>query len=155
MKRLSLATEETTNHQDSKHQNPCPKQRGESVKSSLAAHVDAAAYAKTDYAGGSVQVRPPPNIDDCSVARDPRIPGLDTGTSLDLRSCTYNGCECNSRGEQLTVCGNCVWNDGAGYIVTTKRVGNHIFECSLTDSCRDYGVARDCGTASARCKIDK
>ncbi|EUC33383.1 hypothetical protein COCVIDRAFT_49543, partial [Bipolaris victoriae FI3] len=71
---------------------------------------------------------------------------------LGKRACSYNGCKCNSRGKQLTVCGNCVWSDNNAYVVTTKRVSTHIFECAPNGNCCDYGKASDCGSASARCK---
>jgi hypothetical protein len=73
---------------------------------------------------------------------------------LDKRACSYNGCKCNSRGEQLTVCGNCVWSDTGAVIVTTKRVATHIYECAPDGDCCDYGVASDCGSSSARCLVD-
>ncbi|SPO06052.1 uncharacterized protein DNG_08741 [Cephalotrichum gorgonifer] len=73
---------------------------------------------------------------------------------LEKRACSYNGCKCNSRGKQLTVCGNCVWTSTGKYVVTSKRVNNHIFECSPSGNCCDYGYAKDCGSGSARCKIN-
>lgn len=73
---------------------------------------------------------------------------------LGKRACSYNGCKCNSRGKQLTVCGNCVWSDNNAYVVTTKRVSTHIFECAPNGNCCDYGKASDCGSASARCKVN-
>ncbi|KAK3990408.1 hypothetical protein QBC44DRAFT_307510 [Cladorrhinum sp. PSN332] len=79
---------------------------------------------------------------------------VDESGSLTKRACSYNGCKCNSRGKQLTVCGNCVWSDNNAYVVTTKRVSNHIFECSPSGSCCSYGYAKDCGSASARCKVN-
>jgi hypothetical protein len=48
-------------------------------------------------------------------------------------------------------CGNCVWSDGSGYIITAKRVDNHVYECSPTGNCCDYGYATDCGSSTARC----
>ena len=74
---------------------------------------------------------------------------------LNKRACSYNGCKCNSRGKQLTVCGNCVWSDTGKYVVTSKRKNNHIYECSPSGSCCDYGVGSDCGSGSARCKVNK
>ncbi|KAK0639792.1 hypothetical protein B0T16DRAFT_298056, partial [Cercophora newfieldiana] len=61
------------------------------------------------------------------------------------RDCDYNGCKCASRGKQLTVCGNCRWLNNNTWVVTEKRVANHIFECSPTGRCCDYGYATDCG----------
>ncbi|GJC89192.1 hypothetical protein ColLi_12030 [Colletotrichum liriopes] len=74
--------------------------------------------------------------------------------SLEKRACNYNGCKCNSRGKQLTVCGNCVWSDNGAYVVTTKRVSNHIFECSPSGNCCSYGYATDCGGSGARCRVN-
>ncbi|KAK2019183.1 hypothetical protein LZ32DRAFT_598715 [Colletotrichum eremochloae] len=73
---------------------------------------------------------------------------------LEKRACSYNGCKCNSRGRQLTVCGNCVWSDNGAYVVTTKRVSNHIFECSPSGGCCSYGYASDCGSSGARCRVN-
>src|SRR4051794_19209465 len=67
------------------------------------------------------------------------------GNFLLKRDCTYNGCRCSSRGKQLTVCGNCKWLNNNTWVVTEKRVANHIFECSPTGKCCDYGYATDCG----------
>ena len=71
------------------------------------------------------------------------------------RKCDYNGCKCNSRGKQLTVCGDCTWSDTGEYAVTKKRVTNHIYECSPTGKCCDYGKANDCTKTSGRCIINK
>ncbi|KAK1566279.1 uncharacterized protein LY79DRAFT_572350 [Colletotrichum navitas] len=73
---------------------------------------------------------------------------------LEKRACSYNGCKCNSRGKQLTVCGNCVWSDNGAYVVTTKRVSDHIFECSPDGRCCSYGYAKDCGGSGARCRVN-
>ncbi|TFB01738.1 hypothetical protein CCMA1212_006278 [Trichoderma ghanense] len=72
---------------------------------------------------------------------------------LDKRACTYNGCKCSTLHplKQGQYCGNCVWSNGDGYIITAKRVNNHVYECSPTGSCCDYGVASDCGSGTARC----
>ncbi|KAK4169878.1 hypothetical protein QBC43DRAFT_352110 [Cladorrhinum sp. PSN259] len=74
--------------------------------------------------------------------------------NLTKRACDYNGCKCNSRGRQLTVCGNCVWDDTEAFVVTKKRKLTHIFECSKSGDCCSYGYAKDCGGSSARCKIN-
>ncbi len=73
---------------------------------------------------------------------------------LAARACNYNGCKCNSRGKQLTVCGNCRWLDKREFVVTKKRVQDHIFECSPKGDCCDYGFAKDCGGKKARCIIN-
>ncbi|KAL6875897.1 hypothetical protein HDV57DRAFT_502409 [Trichoderma longibrachiatum] len=72
---------------------------------------------------------------------------------LDKRACTYNGCKCSTLHplKQGQYCGNCVWSNGDGYIITAKRVNNHVYECSPSGSCCDYGVASDCGSGTARC----
>jgi len=73
--------------------------------------------------------------------------------SLQGRSCSYNGCECQSRGKQFHSCGNCVWTSDNSWVITKKRVATHIYECAPDGNCCDYGYATDCGTASARCYI--
>ncbi|KAK4200986.1 hypothetical protein QBC40DRAFT_172615, partial [Triangularia verruculosa] len=73
---------------------------------------------------------------------------------LTKRACSYNGCKCDSRGRQLTVCSNCYWTVDGKWAVTRKRVSNHIYECSPSGNCCDYGYARDCGTSTARCRIN-
>ncbi|PKS12438.1 hypothetical protein jhhlp_000644 [Lomentospora prolificans] len=73
---------------------------------------------------------------------------------LAKRECIYNGCRCDSRGRQLTVCGNCVWTDTGSYAVTKLRKDNHIYECSPSGDCCDYGVGNDCGSGGAQCKIN-
>lgn len=87
---------------------------------------------------------------------DNLVPLLDKKNEqgLEKRACSYNGCKCNSRGKQLTVCGNCVWRNNNTYVVTSMRVNNHSFECSPNGNCCDYGYAKDCGSASARCIIN-
>ncbi|KAK1709416.1 hypothetical protein CaCOL14_005535 [Colletotrichum acutatum] len=75
-------------------------------------------------------------------------------TGLEKRACNYNGCKCDSKNKQLTVCGNCVWSRDRGYVVTSKRIANHIYECSPSGRCCDYGVAHDCGSLSARCIVN-
>lgn len=73
---------------------------------------------------------------------------------LEKRACKENGCKCNSRGKQLTICGACIWTDTKKYAITAKRVDNHIYECSPGGKCCDYGYAKDCGTGSGRCIIN-
>ncbi|KAL6895128.1 hypothetical protein GGI43DRAFT_411879 [Trichoderma evansii] len=72
---------------------------------------------------------------------------------LDKRSCVANGCKCSTLYplKQGQYCGNCVWSNGAGYIITAKRVNNHVYECNPSGGCCDYGVASDCGSGTARC----
>ncbi|KAF6828037.1 mold-specific M46 protein [Colletotrichum plurivorum] len=88
--------------------------------------------------------------DNPSIAEllDPR------GEPVEKRACKENGCKCNSRGKQLTICGACVWTDTKMYAITTKRVDSHIYECSPGGKCCDYGYAKDCGTGSGRCIIN-
>ncbi|KAK1831423.1 hypothetical protein QBC39DRAFT_306783 [Podospora conica] len=73
--------------------------------------------------------------------------------ALEPRACSANGCRCDStrhRSPQGQFCGNCRWPDGA-WVITAKRVSNHVYECNSSGGCCDYGVAKDCGTASGRC----
>jgi hypothetical protein len=96
-----------------------------------------------------------------AVAVDPAnptaVPEIDAGEAspvdLVLRSCVYNGCKCSTKHplKQGQYCGNCVWSDGSGHIIIAKRVDNHVYECSPTGKCCDYGYATDCGTSRARC----
>ncbi|OIW25349.1 hypothetical protein CONLIGDRAFT_673447 [Coniochaeta ligniaria NRRL 30616] len=72
---------------------------------------------------------------------------------LQKRKCTYNGCKCDSRGYQFHSCGGCVWTDNGDWVITKKRVATHIFECSPSGDCCDYGHADDCGTGKGRCFI--
>ncbi|KAL1868444.1 hypothetical protein VTK73DRAFT_3652 [Phialemonium thermophilum] len=69
------------------------------------------------------------------------------------RACVYNGCRCDSRGKQFHSCGNCVWTSNGAWVITKKRVADHIFECAPNGDCCDYGYAKDCGTSGARCYI--
>ena len=91
------------------------------------------------------------------VANPIAIPEIDAreASPVDLvpRNCVYNGCKCSTKYplNQGQYCGNCVWSDGSGYIITAKRVDNHVYECSPTGNCCDYGYATDCGTSAARC----
>jgi hypothetical protein len=78
----------------------------------------------------------------------PEIPA-----ELTARACVANGCQCSTKYplEQGQYCGNCVWSNGAGYIITAKRVNNHVYECNSSGGCCDYGPASDCGSGTARC----
>ncbi|KAL8282774.1 hypothetical protein RB597_010154 [Gaeumannomyces tritici] len=82
---------------------------------------------------------------------------MDLAGKMVKRACDYSvNCKCDSRGKQLTVCGNCRWNSGSGpYVVTRNRKLNHIYECSKDGTkCCSYGPANDCGTSGARCIIN-
>ncbi|KAB5511430.1 hypothetical protein GE09DRAFT_982075, partial [Coniochaeta sp. 2T2.1] len=72
---------------------------------------------------------------------------------LQRRKCTYNGCNCNSRGYQFYSCGGCVWTDNRDWVISKRRVKTHIFECSPSGDWCDYGHADDCGTGQGRCFI--
>ncbi|KAB5566740.1 hypothetical protein GE09DRAFT_745702 [Coniochaeta sp. 2T2.1] len=85
---------------------------------------------------------PAPGVSDNSIAN-----------VLQKRKCTYNGCKCNSRGYQFHSCGGCVWTNDGSWVITKKRVATHIFECSPSGDCCDYGHADDCGTGKGRCFI--
>lgn len=84
------------------------------------------------------------------------VPGVEArgdllGGHLQKRKCEYNGCRCDSRGKQFHSCGNCVWTSDGAWVVTKKRVANHIYECAPDGNCCDYGAASDCGGSGARC----
>jgi len=67
------------------------------------------------------------------------------------RSCVANGCKCQKKLSQGQYCGNCVLDSNGEWVITAKRVNNHVYECNPSGGCCDYGVADDCGGASARC----
>ncbi|KAK1831979.1 hypothetical protein QBC39DRAFT_433580 [Podospora conica] len=75
----------------------------------------------------------------------------DSQPLLDKRACSANGCACVRGLAQGVYCGNCVV--GAGTLaISAKRVASHAYECSPSGGCCDYGYARDCGGAGARCR---
>jgi hypothetical protein len=74
---------------------------------------------------------------------------VDAANSLEKRHCEYNGCRCVKDLIQGQYCGNCKRvND---WVISAKRQSNHVFECSPEGACCDYGIAKDCGSACARC----
>jgi hypothetical protein len=77
-----------------------------------------------------------------------------TAEPLEKRACDYNGCKCNSRNRQFRSCGNCQWTNNGEWVISKKRVSNHIFECSPSGNCCDYGYAKDCGGSNARCGLN-
>ncbi|KAL2270700.1 hypothetical protein VTJ83DRAFT_71 [Remersonia thermophila] len=74
------------------------------------------------------------------------------GHALFGRACSANGCQCVKGLTQGVYCGNCVVGAGT-YAIKTKRVKNHVYECNPNGGCCDYGVANDCGTTRARCRM--
>lgn len=72
---------------------------------------------------------------------------------MEKRQCSYDGCRCDSRGRQFRSCGNCVWTDTGGWVITAERDLTHVYECAPDGSCCDYGFAADCGGAEARCYL--
>ncbi|KAL2117369.1 hypothetical protein VTJ04DRAFT_9537 [Mycothermus thermophilus] len=68
---------------------------------------------------------------------------------LGKRACVNNGCKCVSGLRQGQYCGACVWR--GSYVITAKRVLDHIYECSPSGACCDYGKANDCNTGRGRC----
>jgi len=65
---------------------------------------------------------------------------------LGRRDCDYNGCKCDTRNHrkpQGQFCGGCHWKNG-DYVITKKRVNSHVYECSPSGRCCDYGYAKDC-----------
>ncbi|KAK1758956.1 hypothetical protein QBC47DRAFT_370806 [Echria macrotheca] len=69
---------------------------------------------------------------------------------LEGRACKYTGCKCDTsnrnRKPQGQFCGGCKWPDGT-YVITpaSKRDTSHVYECSPSGDCCDYGFASDCG----------
>ncbi|KXJ88062.1 hypothetical protein Micbo1qcDRAFT_207811 [Microdochium bolleyi] len=74
-----------------------------------------------------------------------------TRVELVARACKTNGCQCKKGLPQGQYCGNCVATSDGKWVITTKRVYTHIYECSKNGDCCDYGVASDCGGLNARC----
>ncbi|KAJ8117133.1 hypothetical protein OPT61_g1606 [Boeremia exigua] len=70
---------------------------------------------------------------------------------LEKRACKANGCRCLSGLKAGVYCGNCYQPSTNYWVLTSKQVKNHAFECNNKGGCCDYGVANDCGTKNARC----
>ncbi len=68
-------------------------------------------------------------------------------TPLEKRACSSNGCKCVTGLRQGQYCGACVWK--GDYVITAKRNLNHIYECSPSGGCCDYGTASDCTSNSS------
>ncbi|KAF6812312.1 hypothetical protein CSOJ01_05182 [Colletotrichum sojae] len=81
---------------------------------------------------------------------------LDTrGEPIEKRACKENGCKCNSRGKQLTICGACIWTDTKKHAITGQAGRQpHLRVLAGGAKCCDYGYAKDCGTGSGRCIIN-
>lgn len=45
---------------------------------------------------------------------------------LEKRACNYNGCKCNSRGQQLTVCGSCIWPNTGASLSEVSRLSSGV-----------------------------
>lgn len=70
-------------------------------------------------------------------------------TPLNKRACKDTGCKCVKGLRQGQYCGACVWK--GDYVITKKRNLKHIYECSPSGGCCDYGKADDCNTGHGRC----
>lgn len=81
-------------------------------------------------------------------ARDLVAEAEEAHAMLTKRACT-KGCKCMKGLRQGQYCGNCVLE--GKYVITSKRYNNHVYECSPSGGCCDYGKAKDCGTSKARC----
>jgi len=68
---------------------------------------------------------------------------------LEKRACSSNGCKCVKGLRQGQYCGACVWK--GDYVISAKRNLKHIYECSPSGACCDYGTASDCNTGHGRC----
>lgn len=76
--------------------------------------------------------------------------------TLDKRACKSNGCECIVGLKQGQYCGSCTVRIENGatdwrYVIYSKRVDSHIYECSSSGDCCDYGPSSDCSTKHRRC----
>jgi hypothetical protein len=72
---------------------------------------------------------------------------------LERRACANTGCKCRKDGNNLQqgqYCGNCIWTSTGQYIISAKRVDNHIYECNPEGGCCDYGVS-DCAGKANQC----
>lgn len=67
------------------------------------------------------------------------------------RACKKTGCKCKKGLPQDQYCGNCVLVSDGSWVITEKRVNDHVYECNPNGGCCDYGYAKDCGGAKARC----
>ena len=70
-------------------------------------------------------------------------------TPLSKRACSKTGCKCIKGLSQGTYCGACKLS--GKYVITAKRHLKHIYECSPSGACCDYGTASDCNTGHGRC----
>ncbi|KAK3293697.1 uncharacterized protein B0H64DRAFT_444941 [Chaetomium fimeti] len=68
---------------------------------------------------------------------------------LEKRACKKNGCKCVKGLKQGQYCGACKWK--GKYVITAKRNLKHIYECSSSGACCDYGTGSDCNTGHGRC----
>ena len=86
-------------------------------------------------------------VGDQIEAREPASP-----VELAPRACDPNGCKCVKGLPQGQYCGNCVLTkDLNTWVISKKRVNNHVFECNPRGGCCSYGYAKDCGGPKARC----
>ncbi|KAK4136075.1 hypothetical protein BT67DRAFT_440226 [Trichocladium antarcticum] len=89
-----------------------------------------------------------PVDDDAAVPMEARS-DIGNPAALHKRACVANGCKCVTGLRQGQYCGACVWK--GSYVITAKRVRNHIYECTPTGGCCSYGRASDCNTGQGRC----
>ncbi|KAK4119284.1 hypothetical protein N657DRAFT_650397 [Parathielavia appendiculata] len=66
------------------------------------------------------------------------------GTPLSKRACSFNGCKCIKGTPQGQYCGNC------DAVITDQLNDDHIYECSPSGACCDYGSSNHCGSTSVR-----
>ncbi|KAL1862598.1 hypothetical protein VTK73DRAFT_6734 [Phialemonium thermophilum] len=65
------------------------------------------------------------------------------------RACVSNGCKCMKGLRQGQYCGACVLEGKP--VITAKRNPKHVYECSPSGACCDYGVGSTCNTGHGRC----
>jgi hypothetical protein len=68
---------------------------------------------------------------------------------LTKRACVSNGCRCVKGLRQGQYCGACQWR--GNWVISAKRIANHLYECNPQGGCCSYGRASDCNTGSGRC----
>ena len=94
-------------------------------------------------------------IEDASIPQEVSVPmevrDVDSlvATPLEKRACSSNGCKCVKGLRQGQYCGACVWK--GDYVISAKRNLKHIYECSPSGGCCDYGTSSDCNTGHGRC----
>ncbi|KAL2148912.1 hypothetical protein VTH82DRAFT_1598 [Thermothelomyces myriococcoides] len=92
-------------------------------------------------------VTPVPSFLDVPAALQAR----DDEEALSKRACNANGCRCLKGVPAGIYCGACIKTSTGQWVITKKRVLDHVYQCASNGDCCDYGYAKDCNTGSGRC----